>query len=286
MRLHASLSSSLLFCLATFSSGQDSLSSRFGLDLGNLPVLTDKAPPPSDRFPASWYPGPSDETFRLSVVSDAPYTATLVTTYRSQSGSEVITQTIRTIQARDSQGRTHTESETGQATTRQGEEVKLRTISVFDPVSHCEFTWTEPDYGAKLVAIVKCLPRTIRYTNLDYSQIMWAIALHPEAVQDGLPKGSSASSESLGKRMFGDIEAEGRRTIATNAMPNGESRTSAREIWYSPYLKELVQFGDVDLSSSQTDAAPDMQLTNIKRTEPDPSLFYPPQGYEIQPQFR
>ena len=136
------------------------------------------------------------------------------------------------------------------------------------------------------MALVKCLPRTIHYTNLGYAEIMWTIVLHSEAFQDGLPKGSSASSESLGKRMFGDVEAEGRRTVATNAMPNGESRKSASEIWYSPYLKELVQFGDGDLSSSQTNVPPDIQLTNIKRTEPDPSLFYPPQGYEIQPQFR
>jgi len=55
-------------------------------------------------------------------------------------------------------------------------------------------------------------------------------------------------------------------------------------MWYAREIKELVQlnFDDDDVKNPQSKQPPYMQLTNIKRTEPDPKLFYPPQGYEIK----
>lgn len=286
MRLFARLFSFLPFCLAVSASGQDKL--PYLMELENLPVLIDKAPPPSDRFPGSWYPGPSDETFRLSVEKNLPYTATLIITQRSRTGSEVFTQTSSTLQARDSSGRTRGEDSTGSATNSQGETVRLKHITVFDPVSHCTFQWIEPDYGPKLVALVQCLPRTIHYISLNYSTLMWSVgSLDAETMQSSLPKGSSSSTESLGKRKFGDVEAEGSRVTSTNATPSGEVRKSVSEIWYSPDLKEVVQWSRKDIPDPERlpdDPTPYMQLTNIKRIEPDPSFFYPPQGYEIQPE--
>ena len=60
---------SLMICVAVLGYGQ---SSTHG--------ITNIAPPPSARFPASWYPPDSDVTSTMSPETDAPYSATLVTT--------------------------------------------------------------------------------------------------------------------------------------------------------------------------------------------------------------
>jgi hypothetical protein len=252
-------------------------------------VLIDTAPPPSGRFPANWYPADNDRTFTLTVAKNTPYTATLVLTdsQLDQATKEFVTCRTSVVQARDSAGRMHSETPyTGMESNSRGEMIPVHDVTVNDPVSHCNFRWMEPEVAfEKPTATVECMPRTIHYVNLNHWEFMWAQLVDIGSKLGDLPSGSSGSSESLGKRMFGEVEAEGVRTIATNTTQTGKIWTRVTEMWYAREIKELVQlnFDDDDVKNPQSKQTPYMQLTNIKRTEPDPKLFYPPQGYEIKP---
>lgn len=87
-------------------------------------------------------------------------------------------------------------------------------------------------------------------------------------------------TEDLGSRDFEGVTAEGKRTVTTipaDAIGNERPIEIAYERWYSKELELVVyskhsdpRFGD------QT-----YKLTNLVRSEPDPSLFTLPQGYKL-----
>ena len=56
------------------------------------------------------------------------------------------------------------------------------------------------------------------------------------------------------------------------------------EIWYAPELEELLSLHMTTKADPQTRATalPSFDLTQVRREDPDPKLFYPPQGYRIQ----
>lgn len=87
-------------------------------------------------------------------------------------------------------------------------------------------------------------------------------------------------SEELGTRDFDGIAAEGTRKITTipaGAIGNERPIEIVYERWYSKEL-ELVVY------SKQSDprfGEQTYRLTNIVRSEPDPSLFTVPQGYRL-----
>lgn len=231
-------------------------------------VLIDTAPPPSVRFPARWYPANNDTAYTVNIEKNAPYTATLVsTTYLvDPSTHQARTFSTSTFQARDREGRKRDET---------GHEV---TIS--DPVSHCNFSWIEPWAApGKPTATVTCMPRTLHYIN----QNIWAdsIVNKPKETHE---INTDFLSEPLGKRNFDNVQAKGVRNTKTisNAQP-GKPNKLVTEIWYSPDLKELIEMKQVsDPKHEQSSIIQHFQLTKIHRTEPDPSLFYPPPGYTIQ----
>src|SRR5580698_2818463 len=76
-------------------------------------VITDTAPPPSARFPATWYPESTDVTYTITAPTNAPYTATLITTahFIDPSTGQTKTLTQSTLQARDASGRERSETE-------------------------------------------------------------------------------------------------------------------------------------------------------------------------------
>jgi hypothetical protein len=261
--------SCLLFCLPILCPGQ----TKPG-------VITDVAPAPSARFPASWYPPDSDVTYSIAAPTDAPYTATLVTTTRYIDPSTGQTKTItqNTLQARDAAGRQRNETEEPRPDAH-GKIVMAHEVTISDPVSHCNFHWIEPWLArGKPTAIVTCMPRTLHYTN----QNIWADALvsEPQEIQE---VNTVFRSEPLGKKHFGDLEAVGVLRTKTQTNPqSGKIQKLVTETWYSPELKELLEMKVVPIpDADQASHIPDFELTNIHRTELDPSFFYPPAGYDI-----
>lgn len=251
------------------------------------PVLIDTAPMLPDRFPASWYPTEDNVTHTLTVEKNLPYTATVVITDQYESDGKVITHKTSTLLARDSAGRRREEVESGGRVDAQGQMIPTRAITVTDPVSHCDFRWVEPTIESeKPVALVKCLPRTVRYINQNTWADAWKSLFVKETKEQHAANGSALLSESLGTRTFGDAHAEGLRTTATNTdLQTGQVHRAVTEAWYASDINELVQLTFVDESGSgflHNNQIPYIELTNIKRVEPASTLFYPPEGFEIQ----
>jgi hypothetical protein len=89
------------------------------------------------------------------------------------------------------------------------------------------------------------------------------------------------SSESLGKRMIEGVEAEGTRitqTIPAGAMGNERPIEVLHELWYSQELLMDVMTKWIDPRLGEST----QRLTNLKRGEPDASLFQPPSDYTIR----
>src|SRR5688572_9549062 len=87
-------------------------------------------------------------------------------------------------------------------------------------------------------------------------------------------------TEQLGVQNIEGVEAEGTRTITTipaEAIGNERPIEIVYEKWYSSELQLVVMSKHNDPRFGEQT----YRLTNIVRSEPDPSLFTPPQGYKL-----
>jgi hypothetical protein len=87
-------------------------------------------------------------------------------------------------------------------------------------------------------------------------------------------------SESLGIQNFDGVDAEGTRTITTipaDAIGNERPIEIVYEKWYSKELHMIVYSKHSDPRFGEQT----YRLTNINRSEPDPSLFEVPPGYKV-----
>jgi hypothetical protein len=91
--------------------------------------------------------------------------------------------------------------------------------------------------------------------------------------------------ESLGTQTIEGVEAEGSRivyTIQAGAIGNDRIIEVVFERWYSPELHLVIMAKHTDPRSGETV----YRLTNINRSNPDPSLFEIPDGYTVNEPFK
>lgn len=87
-------------------------------------------------------------------------------------------------------------------------------------------------------------------------------------------------TEELGEQNIEGVNAKGTRTITTipaGAIGNEGPIETIYEKWYSDELKMVVYSKHTDPRFGEQT----YRLTNINRTEPDPSLFQVPNGYKV-----
>jgi hypothetical protein len=103
----------------------------------------------------------------------------------------------------------------------------------------------------------------------------------PETRHEQLgPMVRTTTTTPLGKRTMQGLEVVGIRTVTTDVDAAGKLLdTTEGEIWWSPALYESLL---TTVKSRQSVVT--MELSEIKREEPDPGLFYPPEGYHISKQ--
>jgi hypothetical protein len=92
--------------------------------------------------------------------------------------------------------------------------------------------------------------------------------------------GGNAKTEELGTRDFDGVQAEGTRTTTTieaGAIGNEKPIEIIYEKWYSKDLQLVVESRHYDPRFGEQT----YKLTNINRTEPDPSLFNLPSEYRL-----
>ncbi len=88
------------------------------------------------------------------------------------------------------------------------------------------------------------------------------------------------TSENLGSQIMEGVQVTGlrtTRTIAVGKIGNDRPITIVTEVWTSPELKTIV----LSKRSDPRMGEQTFKLTNIQRSEPDPSLFTVPSDFTI-----
>jgi hypothetical protein len=202
----------------------------------------------------------------------APFSADQVTirTRVGADGKSVETRESRRI-FRDSSGRTREDITPGLADTPKMEPLAL----IRDPVAGVVYALEAPTQTAHRLVIPK--PPNGGPVMSSYGMPFPANSGKP----DETPKGrGDVKSESLGTQTIQGIEAQGGRTTVTwSAESQGTERdvVSVNEMWISRELGMLLLQKRSDASSGIAV----MQLENIRRDEPDASLFVAPPDYQI-----
>lgn len=220
----------------------------------------------------------------LEVVLDAPYTATAVieNTQILADGNRIVHDTTQLV-ARDSKGRIRREQ-----TIDAIGPIKVngpKVIFIIDPVAQRQYILNTRAKTAE----IKKLPN-IRIINPRENKTENARERKSEKESSDRPQeqllradrariNNSVGQESLGTKVMEGINVEGeinKWTIPARSIGNERPIDISVETWYSPDLHITVlrhridpRFGDVMY-----------RLTNIQRTEPNPSLFKIPAGYK------
>ena len=159
--------------------------------------------------------------------------------------------------------------------TINGRMLKMKTILVSDPVAHCQFHWMQPVTEVQMphdmrVAFVTCGPQTLRYKELDLHKIV------TDAMVDGTRTVGDTTTkvEHLAPVNIDGLTVLRVRVTTTQHGADGKGKEWSTETWYSPELRETVRQG------SETEGY--SGFIRIRQKDPDPKLFYPPDGYTIQ----
>lgn len=196
-----------------------------------------------------------------------PYTAEYkVTNVQALADGATITREWTDVKALDSQGRRMTAT-----TASSGDRGPQTHVIVYDPVARTQTTW----HSSSKIAHV------FRMSSAEAEHTCSRDMRDDVPVVSG-PK-SKVTSETLGTESIQGVEARGRRyttTTPAGAMGNDAPLVSVAEAWtaLSVGLNGLmVRYSRDDPRSGKTTR----ELTSLSQTEPDPSTFQPPEGYEI-----
>jgi len=190
--------------------------------------------------------------------SNVPYTLTRTSTLvQTLATGATITRTFAVKSARDSEGRTYSETH---LTTPTG----VVHYTVFNPVARTITNW---DNRTK-IAIV---------THISAQAPEVDAARQPQAVR----KPGRVTREDLGIRTIAGAEARGTRTtvvVPAGEVGNDQPFTIVTDDWISTqYQIPLLTVHDDPRSGKRTD-----EVTEFKAGQPDPALFKIPRGYTVR----
>jgi len=238
-------------------------------------------------------------------VTGAPYSATISneTTQTLEDGSHIV-QTMNGNIARDSQGRTRQDAPLpaiGNLSATNAPHL----VFIQDPVTQVSYTLDLTDKTAQKMAMPS-LPSsgTMVSGTTGAEKAGPVIMMSLQNGQTTAPAGpmppplpapnatimmqkaimiddsAQVSTEDLGSETMQGVAVTGTRT--TRTIPAGQIGNDApisivTEVWMSPELKTVVY----SKRSDPRMGVQTFQLSNITRTEPDPSLFTVPAGFSI-----
>jgi hypothetical protein len=236
------------------------------------------------------------------VVKGQPYQAVAITDVKQTlaDGSHITQATTATV-ARDSEGRTARVQQLSTigpwrsgSGSSDGNGPTLTTI--FDPLAktHTDYTSDSkiahvakmpplppnPGNGESGFAVFSGAPAGVA-TGVGTGPMTFAVQGHAgrsQAIPD--QAAPAAKTDSLGTKTIEGILVAGTKTTTTipaGAIGNDKDLEITRETWYSADLKLVIQSTQNDPRFGQTTYS----LTNIRRSEPDPSMFQVPAGYTV-----
>lgn len=201
-------------------------------------------------------------------VTGVPFTATLTTdTIQTlPDGNHLVGHSTQKL-ARDSKGRTRREQALGKVGGLQLDGPTL--VFIYDPVAQREYTLDPAQHTARVT--------TLRTLTLPEGKGLESQSASTQTRQIG---NRQFVSESLGSRDIEGFNAQGTRltvTFAPGALGNERPFSTSTEVWFSNDLQEYLLRKRNDPRTGETVS----RLTNIQRTEPDPSLFQVPADYKV-----
>lgn len=222
------------------------------------------------------------------VVTGAPYTATAITetTQLLGDGNRIANKTSSSV-ARDSQGRTRRETTFNRLGPLQVDSPKM--IFINDPTTHTQYILKNGGEGTKVVRgeagwsvgpqIVELRGARERATVKELKdKIIVTQAMHERQDKEGAEQ---VKHEDLGTQTIEGVSATGKRetvTIPAGQIGNDRPIEIVSETWYSPDLHTMVLRKHSDPRVGETT----FKLTDIRRGEPDASLFQPPAGVKMK----
>jgi hypothetical protein len=212
---------------------------------------------------------------------NTPYNATVTTTQEKElADGSVVRSSVTTHQARDSAGRTRTESSLECQPGSDGVSHRVFHIGVYDPTTGTSMIWT-PDDPAKVLRVLheSRLPPVAKpvLAKPDTN------TRHDAKVGRGCPCFPVFRTEDLGNRSIAGVIADGTRL--TNKIPagvggKGQPSKNVREIWVARGLGLwMLRIEENPIKGRTT-----TEVVDLNQGEPDASLFTPPAGYKLEGQ--
>jgi hypothetical protein len=218
-------------------------------------------------------------------VTSAPYSATATTesTQALGDGNRIVNKTSSFV-ARDSQGRTRREADLHRIGPLQVDSPKM--VFINDPTTHTQYIFRPGGETTKVVRSEATWGDGPQIIDLHSSgergiktKVMVRTQSGPETHVEK-ETGEQVKHEDLGTQTIEGVSATGKRdTVMIPAGQIGNERAIeiVSETWYSPELHTMVLRKHSDPRVGETV----FRLTDIKRNEPDASLFQPPAGAKM-----
>lgn len=219
------------------------------------------------------------------VVTAAPYSATANTesTQVLGDGNRIVNKTSAFV-ARDSQGRTRREADLHRIGPLQVDSPKI--VFINDPTTHTQYIFRPGGEATKVVrseATWSDGPQIIDLRGAVEHGIKTKMMVRtqggPERRKE-IDVPEQVKHENLGTQTIEGVSAEGERdtvTIPAGQIGNERAIEIVSETWHSPELHTMVLRKHSDPRVGETV----FRLTDIKRNEPDASLFQPPAGAKM-----
>jgi hypothetical protein len=246
----------------------------------NMMYQREKLPEGEISFFSAEMAGPGE------VVTAAPYTATAITesTQVLGDGNRIVNKTSAFV-ARDSQGRTRRETSLSRIGPLQVDSPKL--IFINDPTTHSQYILQPGGEATKVVrseAGWRTGPEIIDLRGARERSLKEKVIVRTQSVRERRQDKETSEQvkrEDLGTQTIEGVSAEGKRE--TEIIPAGQIGNErpieiVSETWYSPDLHTMVLRKHSDPRVGETT----FRLTDIKRVEPDASLFQPPAGTRMK----
>jgi hypothetical protein len=204
----------------------------------------------------------------INSTQQTPYTAEFkVSSERTLTNGSTITHEQTEVQAVDSQGRRMTAF-----TTVTPEGVERTTTSVTDPVAGTHTNWDTLRHEATVMSLH---PQA-------QASCASSVASSPATPPTPPAQHRTSTTEDLGVETIDGVEAHGRRITTTTPagmVGNSEPLVSTREFWQTTSIRPALVVRET--SDDPERGKSSRELTNLSLSEPDPSVFQPPQGYEV-----
>jgi hypothetical protein len=226
------------------------------------------------------------------VVTAAPYTATATTesTQALADGNKIVNKTSSFV-ARDSQGRTRRETDLRRIGTMQVDSPKM--VFINDPTTHTQYIFTPG--GGEATRVIRSEgkwkegPQIIdlrggkgeRHANEKVLEKVVVKVGGPQEGQQSKESAEQVKHEDLGTQTIEGVSAQGKRetvTIPAGQIGNERPIEIVTETWFSPELHTMVLRKHSDPRTGDST----YRLTDIKRNEPEASLFQPPAGAKLR----